>query len=899
MLDNHILYAHWEPEVYYIKYYMNNTNKNVYSDTYTDPVAHFDTSLTGAYKTTNGKYTYNASEDCYIQTVKYDHNIEVLPNYYAKTGYYFKNWTNKADTNLTGLTGTKETGTGTGKQTGTGYFESTTLAPVKNGETFQANKGNFNYITNEKALSLGTATQPVWAYGNQTIVLYATWEPIKYQLRFNGTDNWNDSSSFTTGQYTNQDSYLQKVTNAAGSSDTKIRYDQIFTLDANLFTRKAPYSITSPDGLSVVLKTGYGHLGWGFGKNTMAYDTNTSYKLLSMNTKHDPEQALTEDADTNGRDYKEAQANVKNVISPAGIQKITKYISDWSNARTDSNRKDKTDIENNVIDSNLHSLWRREADIPEKPNDHNCYGEACGCPDDGNGHCVCTTPGTCPDSDNDGVCDCHDSSVTPGGSDDDGNCYGSNCPCPDDGNGHCVCYTPGVCPDTDGNGKCDCHESNTPTPPTPPTPPSDAGNCYYNNCPCPDDGNGQCVCYTPGVCPDTNGNGKCDCHESTSGPPDDPDDDDGYGITLTFDLNGGYINKNNRLYKEPIVLKQELFNDYYYEFDIIGNTNKDHLNNTAVIDAYGAYSNTSTPKKNYNNATGINIVYGNGDNNGGLYRLSGWSTNKGAVYPDYRVTIDGIKNINLDTFDAAKNNNTIKICNDTVLYAVWEPVLQMNVELTNTNTSAKAKTGTLTAATQESMRSSGIPTLAVKPGQEVKYLIYLRGENKAAVGDKYIPMDIKIEFDSLMTGIYDSQYKDLHDNLNQIGADDKDDPNETMLLSTSNLNRKFIKQSDKSIIRKFNFPLYVGTERATDLGYDSFKESGYSIDIIASRPSNFYKGDEIVTAKLLLDTSKSSSDGSSPNPGPSPGPTPGPNPPYDGPIPRPTVGEFRTNIRIK
>lgn len=857
MLDNHILYAHWEPEVYYIKYYMNNTNKNVYNDTYTDPVAHFDTSLTGAYKTANGNYTYNATEDCYIQTVKYDHDIKVLPNYYAKTGYYFKNWTNKADTNLTGLTGIKETGTGTGKQTGTGYYESDILTPVKNGETFQANKGNFNYITNEKALSLGTATQPVWAYGNQTVVLYATWEPIKYQLRFNGTDNWNDSSAFSVGQYTNQDSYLQKVTNAAGAQDTKIRYDQIFTLDANQFTRNAPHSITSEDGLSVVLKAGYGHLGWGFGQNTMAYDTNTSYKLLSMNTEHDPEQALTEDADTNGRDYKEAQANVKNVISPAGIQKITKYISDWSNARTDSNRKDKTDIENNVIDSNLHSLWRREADTPPESDHENCLGQGCACPDDGNGHCACTTPGVCPDTDNDGVCDCHDSSVDTPITPPDDNCYGDNCPCPNDGNGHCVCTTPGVCPDTNANGVCDCHESSVgPTPPDSPTPPP---------------------------------------------PPDTPDDpnDPGYGITLTFDLNGGYINKNNRLYKEPIVLKQELFNDYYYEFDIIGNTNKDHLNNTAVIDAYGAYSNTSTPKKNYNSATGINIVYGNGDNNGGLYRLSGWSTNKGAVYPDYRVTIDGIKNINLDTFDAAKNNNTIKICNDTVLYAVWEPVLQMNVELTNTNTSAKAKTGTLTAATQESMRSSGIPTLAVKPGQEVKYLIYLRGENKAAVGNKYIPMDIKIEFDSLMTGIYDSQYKDLHDNLNQIGADDKDDPNETMLLSTSNLNRKFIKQSDKSIIRKFNFPLYVGTERAADLGYDSFKESGYSIDIIASRPSNFYKGDEVVTAKLLLDTSKSSSGGSGPSPGPSPGPTPGPNPPYDGPIPRPTVGEFRTNIRIK
>ena len=847
-IDNHILYAHWEPEVYYIKYYMNNTNKNVYGDVYTDPVAKFDTSLTGAVKSGATKYTYNASEDCYIQTVQYDHDIEVLPNYYAKTGYYFKNWSNKSDTTLTG---TKGTGTGTGKQTGTTYQESTILKPIKNGENFQTLKGNFNYITNEKALASGTEDTPVWAYGDQTIIFYATWEPIKYNLRFNGTDNWNNSSSFTTGQYTNQDSYLQKVTNAAGASDTKIRYDQIFTLNANLFKREAPHTIKSPDGLSVVLKSGYGYIGWGFGKDTMKYSSNPSYKLLSMNTEHDPEQALTSDNDTTGRNYEDKQANVKNVISPAGIQKITKYISDWSNARSDSNRKDKSEFENNVIESNLHSIWRRNSN-DDHINDGNQCPEDCTCPDDGNGNCTCPSD-DCHDSDGDGTCDCHDPDPNNPNipmDEDETNCP-EDCTCPEDENGDCDCPSD-ACIDTDNDGICDCHD------------------------------------------PDISTGGGDSGEDNDDGDPTDGNDTDNFGITLTFDLNGGYINKNNRFYTDPIVLKQELFNDYYYEFDIIGNTNKDHLNHTAVIDAYGAYSNTNTPKKNYNAYTGLNVIYNKGDGNGGLYRLSGWSTNKGAIYPDYKVTIDGIKSINLDTFDAANNANTIKICNDTTLYAVWEPVLQMNVELTNTVTGSKAKTGTLTDATQENMQRNGLPTLAVKPGQEIKYLIAIRGENKATIGSRIEPMNLTVEFDSVMTGIYNSANKDLHDGLNQIAADDIDDPNEKMLLSTTNLNRKFVKQPNKSIIRKFSIPVYLGTERAEEVGYPSFKSDGYTLNITLSRPSNFHKGDEVVTAKLILDTtgfinSSGGSGGSGGNSGGGGGT--GSN------LPSSTVGEFRTNIR--
>ena len=856
-IDNHILYAHWEPEVYYIKYYMNNTNKNVYGDTYTNPTAAFDTTLTGAVKNTNTDYTYNSTEDCYIQTVKYDHDIKILPNYYAKTGYYFKNWTNKADTNLTGLEGTKSTGTGTGKQTGTTYYESAVITQHKDGETFKANYGNFNYIINEKALALGTEITPVWKYGNQTVVLYATWEPIKYRLRFNGTDNWNENSAFSTGTYTNQDSYLQNVTNASGNTDTTIRYDQIFRLDNNLFTRNAPYTITSKDGLPVVLKSGYGHLGWGFGKNTMKYDSSISYKLLSMNTEYNPEQALNTDSDTVGRNYSEAQTNVKNVISTSGIQKITKYISDWSNDRNDNNRRDKTTLESNVIESNLHSIWRRNSN-----DDHNNNGGSSNCPED--------------------------------------------CPCPDDGNGNCTCPSDD-CIDTDDDGTCDCHD---PEPNNPNEPSGGSNPSCPEGCDCPEDITGDCDCPSDD-CLDNDGDHICDCHDpdpgdsnnpnedgddNDDGDPTDGNDTDNFGITLTFDLNGGYINIGSNFYYEPIVLKQELFNSYYYKFNIIGNENKDHLNHIEMFDAYGKYSNTANPEKNYNSGTGLNIIFGKGDGNGGMYRLSGWSTNKGAIYPDYEVTIDGILNNNLDTFDSSGNNDILEICNDTTLYAVWEPVPQLNVEVSNIITGDKVKTGTLTTANQSEKQNSGLPTLSVKPGQEVSYLIAIRGENNGTIGSKQELMEVQVEFDQLITGIYEYKNNILQDNLNIIKAEDLDDPNETMLLSSSNLNRKLVKQKDETLIRKFSVPAYLGTQRAKDLGYDSFKEDGYEMIVKLTRYSNFFKGYETVTAKLILDTSGSSGSGGSGGSGGGSGDSGDSG--NSGNLPNSIIGEFRTNIKM-
>ena len=748
VLKNPVLYAHWQEETYYIKYYKANTDLNNYNNKITNPEAVFDTTL--ASKSETKLFRYDATEDCYIQTVKYDHDISVLPNYYAKTGYYFKNWTNQADTNLAGTVGI---GTGTGKQTGETYYESEVLKPNKSGEQFLETIGNFNYITNEKEIALDSTVKPVWSYGSDTVVMYATWEPIKYQLRFNGTNNWN----------TTQGSYLQNVVDSTGKQSTTIRYDQIFTLNVNKFTRKAPYTITSPDGLPVTLKTGYSWIGWGFGKPTMKYST-PAWNLIAVNTEYDPDQALVDLDGITGRDYINQQASVKNVISSDGIKAIEKYISDWSNARTDSNRADKTELDMKVIESNLHSIWRRniEGDEPIDPD-------------------------------------------------------------------------------------------------------------------------------TPPVTP----------------PGDDPDDDN-FGITITFDLNGGewLDTKTNKPTTEPIVLKQELFNEYYYEFDIIGNTNTDLLNKSVTFDAYGKKSNIN-PLQNYDNATGLNYTFRKSDEHGNKYRFCGWSLEKGQISADYNATIDGITKNNFDTYDATNNNNTIKIANDLTLYAIWEPELTLNVHLYRILGESADTSGSLTKANQNIIKAEGLPKVTIKPGEEGRYLITLNALTQGTVpvtnddGESvylYRPIDINVEFDSAMTGIYNATVNSaIQDRLNIITTSDGTEPT----LATSNLNRNMVGIKSSSLSRNFHVPLYLGTTTAANYGYPSFKVDGYDLNITASRYSNFHKGIETVTAEFIIETTKSCSGGGEepdPGPGPEPGPTPGP---IDPTPPTNTLDELRTKLKIK
>ena len=241
-------------------------------------------------------------------------------------------------------------------------------------------------------------------------------------------------------------------------------------MDANKFTRNAPYTIKSPEGLDVVLKAGYSLTGWGFGQNTRQYAASPSWSLLQLNTKYDKEQGILE------RDYIDEQKHVRNVLSDDSIKAIEKYILDWTNSKNDLTLYKKDELHKKEIIQNIHVIWRRESDNEDDIDE--------------------------------------------------------------------------------------------------PINPED---------------------------------------------PDDPNDE--YGIKLRFDLNGGYFIQNNEVITETVVLNQELFNEYFYEFDITGNENKDLLNNIVIFDSYGKYSNTSDPDRNYDADTGINRIFRKTKRNFYLFRI--------------------------------------------------------------------------------------------------------------------------------------------------------------------------------------------------------------------------------------------------------------------------------------
>lgn len=767
MLGNK-LYAHWDENEYFIRYYMNNTDKNIYNDVYTDNKAKLDTSIQR-----KGYQQYSvvgsAGDAYYQQRCLYDHNIPVLQNLYSKTGYYFTGWTNSIDsTNHTcsnDISQINAVGTGTGKRTGTLYNECETLKPDKDGETFKAGKGNFTFITDAKQHE-DSVSIPKWKYsytekenGSNIVVLYATWEPIRYTIQYNGTENWNNQAAYKSQVY---------------------RYDQYLTLDANKFTRKAPHDITTDDGCIFTLKSGYSHVGWGFGTNDRKYNSSKSWDLLELNVKPDYDQGLLE------RDYKEQQTGIKNVLSRDSIDAITKYILDFGNTRTEDNIANKTEIKNKVIVQNLHSLWRRDTE--------------------------------------------------------------SNPPGPDD-------------------------------------------------------------------------------------DPTDPTVRDKYGLKLRFDMNGGYfINKGKKI-RQIVVMQQETFNEYFYEFNITGVQNKDLLGNTASFDSYSTYDSVS----------GINDKFYKIDRNEGEipteYRFLGWSVNPDAkqpdpllLYPDTPNTLDQVNNngydaehntdgkkntVNLDVYSKNKTK-VMRIYNDTTLYAVWEAIPSVKV-VAYRNLDSKADMSDVIQSYSpyrgySSSRSSttlfgtkNYLDITAQGGEKVSYMILTTGANKNKKAQ------LNVDFDTTITDMYKLPWVNSVDTLNRIGANDYDA--KEAKLSTSNLNRNISSVNrpslynskgylEKNIKRTFYVPTYLGTKAfASKAGISNYKDD-YINTISISQYSYFKKGMETATVELRLHLSE---DNSKPLP-PLPTPTPDPdNPDVPDPIiptPTPSSGgtvldDLKTNIKIR
>lgn len=310
------------------------------------------------------------------------------------------------------------------------------------------------------------------------------------------------------------------------------------------------------------------------------------------------------------------------------------------------------------------------------------------------------------------------------------------------------------------------------------------------------------------------------------------------GYSLTFNLNGGIQNKSS----ENIVLNGKFYNNVTsYTFNIVGGLTAEKLNyydkQVGIFNSYGTVGVNGTNK---------DIVRKSID--GTTYRLLGWSLDKNAKVPDNNLIVYN-----------NNHNTTYTISSNTTLYAVWEPVLYVQVAgYRNLGTLEDSDiTNILKVATQGSTVVSGqtyngfITTIA-RPGEAIKYNLQFRGELDR----------IQVTVDPYISNMYDLQNTVYDDILNKIDISSMEEviPSEGYDKAYSSLNR-LIKNPDKSITRQFYLPQYLGSA----LAYEASKQqTQYYVDYKFINTNSFYYDyifgtDEIITVRQYIILAKSSS----------------------------------------
>lgn len=276
-------------------------------------------------------------------------------------------------------------------------------------------------------------------------------------------------------------------------------------------------------------------------------------------------------------------------------------------------------------------------------------------------------------------------------------------------------------------------------------------------------------------------------------------------LTLTFNMNGGsYKGKTDN-----IVLKSTIYNDQPdYTFNIVGGKTAGNFPyydaQEGELDCYADFD-----------SNGINSAFTKESEDGTTYRLLGWSTNSNAKEPDTNMSVyDGFR----------KTKYTIT--NNTVLYAVWEPVLTVNASLNRTLGNLTFNDGSTVVYDAKAIRAdSGTQyiTSIIKPGEQGNYTLTMTGADT---------IDTYVIFDTAITDIYthgtDAAW---YDTLNPSTDED------LVTGQGHGLNRA-ITNSDKYTRRKFYMPQYIGT----DVSYvTSQGKTEYSVLIEVVQDSYYWK----------------------------------------------------------
>lgn len=254
-------------------------------------------------------------------------------------------------------------------------------------------------------------------------------------------------------------------------------------------------------------------------------------------------------------------------------------------------------------------------------------------------------------------------------------------------------------------------------------------------------------------------------------------------ITLTFDMNGGHYNES----AEQVKLSAKIYNaNYSYDFNINNTKRAKSTNNwteqVGTIDAYGTIVEN-----------GMNNKYTKVDSYGKQYRFIGWSTNPNSKKPDG----------GLEPF--VKKQSTYKIYDDTTLYAVWEPILQVQLQLDRTLGNLNESLPNRVVAT--AITENPEVALVIKPGEQGSYTVNSRGNITLT----------DVSFDRLITDIYDYQ-GGWTDNLNPNPTTSDDRRIDNIPLSqTHGLNRQPSVANGNSMVKKFYIPQYLGTKQLEGL----------------------------------------------------------------------------------
>lgn len=276
-------------------------------------------------------------------------------------------------------------------------------------------------------------------------------------------------------------------------------------------------------------------------------------------------------------------------------------------------------------------------------------------------------------------------------------------------------------------------------------------------------------------------------------------------INITFKLQGGtYKGK-----PDNIEIKSNIWNtqpDFNFLVNNSITTEIINKQNVQVNNLYAYGAGTIPYDEN-----GINTDYQKTDTDTVEYRFLGWNTDPNAKKPLLQY----------DVYNKFHNNG-IKICDSLTLYAIWEPVLK--VQLTTERVLGDLDTALHKKDTATAIRD-GNTELIIRPGEQAQYIGVSKG----------VESKLKALFDLTITNIYNNNgtWTDTLNKNPSISVEIDGVP----ISSKHGLNRNITVAKNETILRKFNIPRYLGTE---DSEPSSVNKTIYDITFTFTNDNSYY-----------------------------------------------------------